>query len=87
MYRIEKMPKGDNMPDMQDMIGKEVEVTANGISYRGELVEITDNEVTLKTLMQWISLPMSSVNIIKLAEHIRQAPEIGKIFLRAGQTD
>ena len=68
------------MPDIQDMIGKEVEVTANGISYRGELVEITDNEVNLKTLMQWISLPISSVNTIQLAEQIRQAPERGELL-------
>jgi hypothetical protein len=68
------------MPDIQDMIGKEVEVIANGISYRGELVEITDSAVNLKTLMQWISLPVSAVNTIELAEQIRQSPERGCIL-------
>ncbi len=67
------------MPDIQDMIGKEVEVIANGISYRGELVEITDSEVNLKTLMQWISLPVSAVNTIQLAKQIRQEPERGGV--------
>ncbi len=67
------------MPDIQDLIGKEVEVIANGISYRGELVEITDSEVNLKTLLQWISLPVSAVNTIQLAEQIRQEPERGGV--------
>jgi hypothetical protein len=68
------------MPDIQAMIGKEVEVTANGISYRGELVEITDNEVNLKTLMQWISLPTSTVNTIRIVGQIRQEPAREGIF-------
>ncbi len=60
------------MPDIQAMIGKEVEVIANGTAYRGELVEITDNEVNLKTLMQWISLPVSTVNTIRIVGQRQQ---------------
>ncbi len=63
------------MTDIQSMIGKEVEVVANGVSYRGELVEITDNEVNLKTLMQWISLPISTVNTVRIAGEIKREPE------------
>lgn len=54
------------MPDIQNMIGKEVEVIANGMTYRGVLVEVSDVEVHLKGLMQWISLPASSVSVVKL---------------------
>jgi hypothetical protein len=52
------------MPDIQSMIGKEVEVIANGISYKGVLVEVSDTEVHLKGTMQWITLPSSSIGAI-----------------------
>ncbi len=55
------------MPDIQTMIGKEVEVIANGMTYRGVLIEVSDTEVHLKSTMQWMSLPASSVSSIKLA--------------------
>ena len=56
------------MSDIQTMVGKKVLVTANGIIYSGELVEVSDVEVYLKGSMQWLSLPVSSVSDIKLAE-------------------
>jgi hypothetical protein len=56
------------MPDIQSMIGKEVEVIANGLSYTGVLIEVSETEVHLKGLMQWISLPASSVSVVKLKE-------------------
>jgi len=62
------------MPDIQDMIGKKVEVSANGIIYSGELIEVSDVEVYLKGSMQWLSLPTSSVSEIRLQE-----PERSKI--------
>lgn len=55
------------MPDIQEMIGKEVELIANGVAYRGVLIEVSDSEVHIKTSMQWISLPASSVTSIKPA--------------------
>ncbi len=54
------------MPDLQQMIGKEVEVIANGVRYTGVLIEVSDLEVHLKGTMQWISLPASSVSVIRL---------------------
>ena len=56
------------MPDIQKMIGKKVEVSANGIIYSGELIEVSDAEVYLKGSMQWLSLPASSVSEIRLVE-------------------
>lgn len=50
-----------------DLIGKEVEVIANGMKYRGTLIEVSDAEVHLKTMMQWLALPATSVSQIKLA--------------------
>ncbi len=55
------------MPDIQAMIGKEVEVIANGMTYRGVLIEVSDTDVHLKSTMQWMSLPASSVSSIKLS--------------------
>ncbi len=56
------------MPDIQSMIGKEVEVMANGVRYTGVRVEVSDVEVHLKTTLQWIALPASSVSTIKLKQ-------------------
>ncbi len=56
------------MPDIQSMIGKEVEVIANGLSYTGVLIEVSETEVHLKGLMQWIALPASSVSVVKLKD-------------------
>jgi hypothetical protein len=61
------------MPDLWEMIGKEVEVMANGVSYRGTLVEVSDTEVHLKTLLQWVALPASSVGQIRLLQKARTA--------------
>lgn len=56
------------MSDIREMIGKEVDVIANGMKYSGVLVEVSDAEVHLKTSMQWVSLPASSVSTIALKQ-------------------
>jgi hypothetical protein len=56
------------MPDIRELIGKEVEVTANGMAYRGTLVEVSDSEVHLKTMQQWVALPAAQVTAIRLRE-------------------
>ena len=56
------------MPEIQSMLGKEVEVIANGMRYVGTLIEVSDVEVHLKGPFQWISLPISSVSDIKLKD-------------------
>ncbi len=65
---VYNVDKGAVMPDIQYMIGKKVEVFANGIIYSGELIEVSDVEVYLKGSMQWLSLPASAVSEIRLAE-------------------
>jgi hypothetical protein len=59
------------MPDILSMIGKEVEVFANGMRYTGTLIEVSDTEVNLKCPLQWVTLPVSSVSEIKLKEAAR----------------
>jgi len=54
------------MPDIQSLIGKEVEVIANGMKYAGVLIEVSDVEVHLKSAYQWLTFPVSSVSEIKL---------------------
>lgn len=56
------------MQDVQEMIGKEVEVTSNGMRYRGVLIEVSDVEVHIKSQLQYVSLPASSVTDVVLAE-------------------
>lgn len=53
--------------DVLYLIGKEVVVLANGIEYRGELVEINTEEVYLKTEMGWITIPVNAINDIRPA--------------------
>ncbi len=68
------------MPDIQSMIGKEVEVLANGTTYRGVLIEVSDTEVHLKSTMQWMSLPVSGVSSVKLAGQGHREREREGIF-------
>ncbi len=56
------------MPDIIEMIGKEVEVIANGVSYKGVLVEVSETEVHLKGMLGYVSLPTSSVTEVRPAE-------------------
>ena len=63
------------MQNIQDLIGREVEVFANGMSYTGVLVEVSDEEVHLKTSLQWIALPAASVSTVKLKDSFEREPE------------
>jgi hypothetical protein len=56
------------MHDVREMIGKEVDVTANGMHYRGVLIEVSDVEVHIKSQLQYVSLPASSVTDVVLVE-------------------
>jgi hypothetical protein len=52
---------------MQELIGKEVVVSANEIEYHGILVEIGETEVHLQAETGWIVIPMGSVMDIRAA--------------------
>lgn len=61
--------------NIQDLVGKEVEVLANGTRYCGTLIEVSDEEVHIKTPLQWLALPASSVNEVKLKDSAHREPE------------
>jgi len=61
------------MPEIREMIGKEVEVTANGVSYQGTLIEVSDTEVHLRTMQQWVALPASQVTQVRLRQTAKPA--------------
>lgn len=50
------------------LIGKVVEVTANGITYTGRLVEIGETEIHLETDSGWIVIPVEQTACIKEIE-------------------
>ena len=56
------------MRDVQEMIGREVEVVSNGMAYRGKLIEVSDTEVHIRSQLQYVSLPASSVTDVRLVE-------------------
>lgn len=73
------------MPDIQSMIGKEVEVLSAGMVYRGTLVEVSDTEIHLKTLLQWISLPTAGVGEIRPAE--KRSSSLSDVIAAAPSSD
>ena len=46
------------------LLGKKVDVHANGISYRGTLVEVTEMDVFLQSDQGWIQLSLEDVKEI-----------------------
>lgn len=74
------------MPDIRDMIGKDVEVISGGMSYKGTLIEVSDSEVTIKTMLQWLSLPTTSVSQITLEER-RGTPVADRINVEESETE
>ena len=47
------------------LVGKDVEVVANGVIYRGKLMEIGMEEVYLKAEMGWITLMTADIDEIR----------------------
>ncbi len=53
---------------IHNLIGKEVVVEANGITYRGRLVEVNEQEVYLQAESGWITILTENVVDIREAE-------------------
>jgi hypothetical protein len=47
------------------LIGKEVEVTAQGVLYRGTLIEVSETDVFLKGELGWVQLQVDGVTDIR----------------------
>lgn len=43
------------------LVGREVEVIADGISYRGRLVEMGEEDLHLETESGWLTIPIERV--------------------------
>ena len=54
---------------MMELIGRNVEVEANGITYTGRLVEVSETEVHLETELGWVTL---------MTEHVVNIREAGE---------
>jgi hypothetical protein len=63
------------MQNIQYLVGKEVEVIANGMNYTGILIEVSDTEVHLRTPLQWVALPAESVSTVKLRGAMEREPD------------
>lgn len=53
---------------MHEMIGKMVEVMADGIMYQGKLIEVGEREVHLQAETGWIVLDTERITQIVLTE-------------------
>jgi hypothetical protein len=53
---------------MHELIGKEVEVETSETLYRGELVEVTEEEIHLRSHLGWITIPIEKVAGVKEIE-------------------
>lgn len=51
--------------EIRYLIGKDVEVVANGIVYRGRLIEVGSQEVYLKGDSGWITLMTADIDEIR----------------------
>lgn len=54
--------------NIMGMIGKDVEVMAGGMAYRGKLIEISETEVFLQGDMGWMQLGIETVTSIHPVE-------------------
>ncbi|HLC14952.1 MAG TPA: hypothetical protein VJL89_01835 [Thermodesulfovibrionia bacterium] len=46
-------------------MGKEVEFQANGVTYKGKLIQITETEVHLQTTMGWVVVQTEHITSMK----------------------
>jgi hypothetical protein len=51
--------------EVRDLVGKDVEIEAHGIVYRGRLIEIGMEEVYLKGVTGWITLMTGDIDDIR----------------------
>ena len=55
------------MKQLKDLVGKNVEVTANGIVYKGVLKDASERAVSILSASGWIEIMMSSISRIEEA--------------------
>jgi hypothetical protein len=62
------MIKPSMLDELESLKGQQVEVVYNTLIYRGELAGASEDEIYLKTAMEWITLPMEGITLIRKAE-------------------
>ncbi len=55
------------MKQLRELIGKEVEIVANGIVYKGILKDVSEQAVSMLSTSGWLEIMMSSINRISEA--------------------
>jgi len=55
------------MDYLEQLRGKQVCVTYEGLVYQGTLVGASESEIYLKTSTEWVSLPMEGISDVKSA--------------------
>ena len=55
------------MKQLRELIGKEVEVVANGIVYKGVLKDASEYAISILSMSGWLEISMSSINRINEA--------------------
>ncbi|HEY5649759.1 MAG TPA: hypothetical protein VIU33_09680 [Nitrospiria bacterium] len=53
------------MDELESLKGQQVEVSYNGVLYKGELSGASESEIYLKTASDWVTLPMSGITSVK----------------------
>ena len=51
--------------ELESLKDHQVEIYCNGISYKGRLIGVTEDEVHLQTSLQYMALPMDGISTIK----------------------
>lgn len=51
--------------ELESLKDQQIEVTCNGIIYKGRLLGSTEEEVHLQTPIQFLSLPMAGISQVK----------------------
>jgi len=55
------------MDELESFRGQQVEVIYNNLTYRGELAGASEDEIFLKTAVDWVTLPMEGVSQVRKA--------------------
>jgi ferredoxin-fold anticodon binding domain-containing protein len=61
------------MKQLRELIGKNVEIVANGIVYKGILKDVSEQAVSILSTSGWLEVTMSSIS--KISEAVPQVFE------------
>ncbi|MBI3596042.1 MAG: hypothetical protein HY203_02680 [Nitrospirae bacterium] len=56
------------MDELESFRGQQVEVIYNTMVYHGELAGASEDEIFLKTAVDWVTLPMEGITAIRKTE-------------------